>query len=385
MSSSGTAPRDDESRLLELDAFRAIAILAVMAHHFLNRYAPPRHFPSLYGYRDLYPQWLDLGALGVQFFFIISGFVIFMTLERCDHLLEFWGRRIARLYPAYFVATFVTFVIVNSVGPEEFHSHLVNVLVGLTFLPGYIDVSFVEPAYWSLVVELKFYLGLGHIYALTRGHFVAGGVAYCATGTVLSLLGSIPGWHILATLAHHVFLSEYAAYFTLGMAFYQVFSGWRRGWWIFALTALVEYALAGPVTTLAEHLTAAAMVLAFVGFVSGRLKFLAVRPLVFLGGISYSLYLLHQYIGVSLIPFFTRGLGLPDIAAACCVAAVCMALAYLLMRGVEVPAKRALLRWMRQHLFPSLPRRLPALSFVKNGPKRFDAEPERVAAQAGAA
>jgi len=363
--SPGSTPTDTESRLPELDAFRAIAIFGVLVHHYLSRWAPPDHTPSLYGYHYSYPQWLDLGALGVQFFFMISGFVIFMTLERCEHLLEFWVRRIARLYPAFLVGTFVTFAIANTLGPPEFHSTLKDALIGLTFLSGYIPgAELVEPAYWSLVIELQFYCCIGIVYTLTRGRFIAGWTAYCAVGTVLMLLGQIPGWHILVTLAHHLFLSAYTPYFTIGIAFYLVFSGYRPGWWIFALAALVEYVVATPLTSLAQHLTVGAMVFAFGGFVAGRLKFLAVRPLLFVGGISYSLYLLHQYVGVSLIPYFTRGLGLPDLVATGLVTALCMGMAWLMMRYVEVPAKRALLRWSRQHLFVTLPRYLPALSFA---------------------
>src|SRR5215469_4574944 len=95
---------DADSRIQVLDAFRALAILGVMLHHYLSRYAPPDHPRNLYGYEHQYSQLFDLGAMGVQFFFVISGFVIFMTLEKCHHLVEFWVRRIARLEPAYICA-----------------------------------------------------------------------------------------------------------------------------------------------------------------------------------------------------------------------------------------------------------------------------------------
>jgi peptidoglycan/LPS O-acetylase OafA/YrhL len=228
------------SRLLVLDAFRAIAILAVMVHHYLSRFAPPDHIPSLYGYRHSYPQWLDFGTMGVQFFFIISGFVIFMTLQRCRHLFEFWTRRIVRLYPAYVVAMLLTFCVVNTIGPLELHRSPADFLVGLTFLTPYVPgVKYVDGSYWSLVTEMQFYFVIGILYTLFRRQFVLVWTAYACTGAVLWWLGASDVSHPLRTLARHVFLTESVPYFTAGIIFYQLYSGVKQAWWPLAIGAIV--------------------------------------------------------------------------------------------------------------------------------------------------
>jgi len=64
------------SRILELDSLRGLAIIAVMLYHYTSRYV------RLYGFHNTPPFEFWYGRLGVEFFFIISGFVIFMTLSK---------------------------------------------------------------------------------------------------------------------------------------------------------------------------------------------------------------------------------------------------------------------------------------------------------------
>ena len=364
------ASRDDE-RLAVLDAFRAIAILAVLVHHYFSRWAPPDHPENLYGYADTYPQWLDLGALGVQFFFIISGFVIFMTLERCTHLFEFWVRRLGRLYPAYVVATLITFAIVNLLGPSAFQSSFSDVAIGLAFMTTFVpDARFIEPAYWSLIVEMQFYFWIGLLYALSRGRFIFVWCTFVLLGLALWVAGSAETLHALRTVSRYVLLAPYLPHFTAGMLFYRLHSGRTTGTRALAAVAALGYLLTMHDQSAAFHAVNAAMIAMFALFLGGRLEWLALRPLLFVGSISYSLYLLHQYLGVMLIGWLTAVTGLPDLAAAAGAAGACVALAFALTTWVEQPAKRWLLRGLRDRLAPA-GIRWPRLTFRRERPDQI--------------
>ncbi len=88
--SRGGAPLDSQ-RLATLDGLRTIAILAVVAFHYCYRWGPPLNPASLYPYGTALAGLPDvrLGQYGVQLFFVISGFVIALTLERCRTPGEF--------------------------------------------------------------------------------------------------------------------------------------------------------------------------------------------------------------------------------------------------------------------------------------------------------
>ena len=93
-------------RLVELDALRGIAAMAVVAYHYTTHYA------NQIGHMTPLRFGFPAGNYGVHLFFLISGFVIFMTLERTRNAMDFVVSRFSRLYPAYWAAMLVTGVVV---------------------------------------------------------------------------------------------------------------------------------------------------------------------------------------------------------------------------------------------------------------------------------
>ena len=147
-------------RLSQVDALRGLAALAVVFFHFTTRFTElylPDYRPSLsatYGY------------FGVNLFFIVSGFVIFMTLERTAKPMDFVVSRFSRLFPTYWAGILLTFCITHWLGLPgklvEFWPAIANFLM----IHSIFGVPHVDGVYWTLEVELLFYTGMFLLYRL---------------------------------------------------------------------------------------------------------------------------------------------------------------------------------------------------------------------------
>src|ERR1700712_4874593 len=179
----GTSSR----RIQDLDAFRALAILAVMCFHFSYRWRPPNDPVDYYGFHGTVP-WFQFGGLGVQFFFIISGFVIFMTIEAFASVADFGVRRLSRLYPTYLCCMIVTFLLVRYLGSPEGEPSLRQLLVGFSMASPSFGVLWVDGAYWSLLVEAKFYVYIAVLYFAFRRHFALAWLALCTVAAAASFV-----------------------------------------------------------------------------------------------------------------------------------------------------------------------------------------------------
>ena len=157
-----------KSRIDYLDGLRGVAILLVLAFHAYSRW------PNLVPYGDTYANFpiFKLGWLGVQLFFLISGFVIFMTLDKTTNIGSFIFKRWLRLFPAMLLVSvliFFTAPILDArpAGPPN----ALSLLPGLTFIEPtwwnkllHIEIKPLEGAFWSLYVEFKFYIFASLIY-----------------------------------------------------------------------------------------------------------------------------------------------------------------------------------------------------------------------------
>ncbi len=297
------------NRIAYLDGVRGLAILLVVLFH---TYAIHPEMP----YSDQFFEiWLfKYGWIGVELFFLLSGFVILMTLERSKSFYEFIFKRWLRLFPAMLLVCIFLYATAGFF-PERYggQPELSSLVPSLTFINPYIlnkiiPYSFVnlEGSFWSLYVEVAFYIIVGliyfkysnrnclkTIYALLACHFLA---------VILDLLNT---WMIdLRLLRNIVKITNavgllYFGWFSIGMMLYQFREEHKRSVrvWIFVLL-LISSIITGYIT----RNTLDAMVALFVITLifplilwSKVLQRCLEQPFwIFLGFISYPLYLIHE-------------------------------------------------------------------------------------------
>lgn len=345
-------------RLVELDVLRFVAAFAVMSFHYMAA------SKSLW---DEYPTTLfapvarltTLGILGVELFFLISGFVILMSVW--GHTVgEFAVSRVSRLYPAYWFAVLVIFIMYRFSGVSGFDPKLSDgeYLLNLTMFQGAFDVGHAGGVFWSLWVELRFYVLVG-LFSLV-------GI------TLRRCLVFMAAWFGLALLAEFtqndalvfVFMPRQAPYFIAGMGFFLIHRfGARAGalmpWLLVAagygmslyaamervgervrLVGIAHYP--APPEAVIVAITVVYLLMAAVAL--GWLRWMRWRRLVALGALTYPLYLLHQTVSAVVIPAYR------DVVDPWALAAITMAvsigLAYVVYRVVDKPGQR----WLRTRL-----------------------------------
>jgi len=136
-------------RLEFLDAVRGFAALAVVISHALERTPHSWSLP------------VNLGEFGVVTFFIVSGFIIPVSMERAGALKPFWVSRIFRLYPMYWVSLIFVLLLAwmhLSPLPPGFAVHQTRaVLLNVTMLQQFVNIPNALDSYWTLTLELLFY------------------------------------------------------------------------------------------------------------------------------------------------------------------------------------------------------------------------------------
>jgi peptidoglycan/LPS O-acetylase OafA/YrhL len=325
-----------------IDAFRGIAVLSVMAFHYTVRWAPPDFASSnVYGYHLAYSPFLNVGALGVELFFVISGLVIAMTVERSRDAMDFIAKRMARLYPAFLVAMLLTFAVTHFASVPSFRTSFWDLPANFTMVPGEFRVRAVDGAYWSLAWELEFYLLVSIAFFFFRANF------WMPITVLMCLVVPLRWIGFHADTLDRLLVAKYAPLFLLGIGGWLLLLKRRRKEGSAVLAAAIvlcaldigNYATNGmPVWAASAYIAggvAVMFVLLHTGFSFG--------PLTWIGRISYSLYLIHENIGVLVIRHLVSA-GIPDMAAAVAAAFVCVGLAAVMFYIVEDRGKTFVLR-----------------------------------------
>ena len=354
-----TSPKARSSKPIRADiqALRAMAVLLVVLNHF-------------------WPSLIPGGYTGVDVFFVISGFLITAHLRReLDatgrvRLATFWSRRVKRLLPAALLVLMVTLVAALIWMPvTAWQKTMVQIAGSGTYVLNWIlaadsvdyfaagTVGTPVTHYWSLSVEEQFYI-VWPMLILTAMLFCRGRSARVRNVVLLTVLSAVA----VASFAYATFSSwsdpTPAYYYTTGRAWEFALGGlltfiprlrsstWSIGmswlaWVSFAATALLlngSSGVPGPAALLPVLATAIVIVIGDSDARWAPTRITSIRPVQFVGDVSYSIYLWHWPL-IFLLPFIIQR-PVNSVGRLAVLVAV-IALAWLTKKYVEDPPRRS--------------------------------------------
>lgn len=341
------------SRYGELDALRGIAALMVVIFHFIWGRPDDAHFN------------FNIGNMGVELFFIISGFVIFMSLSKIESGTEFIINRFTRLYPTYWACLSLTFILINIYYHYTIIDfpklHVSDYLANLTMFQFFIGFPNVDESYWTLSIELLFYILMFLFYKLKLlKHILSIGLAMVL---ILVLLNQFYWNTSLQLIFRYVPLFSYFPLFYAGILFYKLFSSDKSRAKYFSLIVLAfcsQYLLfntTGRIIFFSAQTYAVVLFIFMIVFsliAIKKMSFITFKPLLFLGKISFALYLLHTFISVNLLfPFLVDYLHFNYwLSAFFIVLPVLIILSAGVTYVIEIPAQKSLKTLLKQKLIP---------------------------------
>jgi peptidoglycan/LPS O-acetylase OafA/YrhL len=329
-----------------LDGLRGVAIIIAILYHAYTRWG------AFVPYGNEYAYTFYFGQVGIHLFLLISGFVILMSLENSKDVFSFMYKRWLRLFPAMLVATILIFCTAHFFYERPKGIPALSAIVpGLLFIePEWlktvsgIPFNALEGSFWSLFVEVKFYVAFGILYfALGRTKAIAG---ICVL-FFLSLLPLVINYPVLEKLLETLSLRQFAWF--AGGAFAYLFFVHKQKRYLLLCFAVCSCELwrtfyADPYVIIASY-CAITLFLLPVYFENFR-AVLSSKFLLFFGFISYPLYLIHENAMIAMIIKFDRVFGgkIPHVILPLIAISVLSVIAYVIAKYLEPLVKNVLLR-----------------------------------------
>lgn len=143
------------NRLQLLDYGRLAAALCVVAYHYFFNGIQNGKIAAITSVPEIVAL-ARYGYLGVQFFFMISGYVIFFSAQNRS-ASQFAVSRLVRLYPAFWIAVFLTSCFALLWGGSRMSVTPAQIAANLTMFAPALGQAYVDGVYWTLQLELTFY------------------------------------------------------------------------------------------------------------------------------------------------------------------------------------------------------------------------------------
>lgn len=310
-----------KEEILSLNLLRFLACLSVICGHFFATLVSAGYLPY---FLTVFSPFTQYGYLGVNAFFLISGFVISLSAEGRT-AREFLYARFIRLYPLFWVCVAITTFL--AVVFDFRNISLGQFLANLTMLPGVFgNYEYIDGVYWTLAVELRFYLFIGLLVAL-RSYFNVNLQKAALVVTVLAICNIILRGVDSTSVPSHIFSlflddywSGYVGYFIAGVLFYGIYENKKTYFHYPALLVCYVLALAEALhrsyptndkIIVVLYITSFFVMLMLISlkkisnlhftFLGSNYK----KIIILLGAVTYPLYLLHSSLISSLLELFS--------------------------------------------------------------------------------
>ncbi|PFG31880.1 acyltransferase family protein [Paramicrobacterium agarici] len=349
-----SSPTVTRPRFALIDLTRFAAAAAVLIYHFTARENKAWGEPVNEVFPGLFP-FAKYGFLGVEVFFIISGFVILLSAEGRKPA-AFIASRVSRVYPAYWTGVALTSFLLLFLWPAGKDISVAQALLNLTLLQEVFNVPHIDGVYWTLWAELRFYLlvfGL-IIVGLTRERVLSLAILWPPLAALFQQLDS----DVIDT----ILMPEQAPLFSMGIIIYLLvkqpknFVLWAALGvnWIFAVFQTNGGTRIGAESNTENLLdpVIVAVVLGFAGvaiclFALTRLSRIRAAWMTSLGLLTYPLYLVHEHWGWWMLSNLREA---PSWLALLIASLGCIALAWAIYAFVEKPFGPRMRALLKRHL-----------------------------------
>jgi peptidoglycan/LPS O-acetylase OafA/YrhL len=262
-------------RIKHIDALRGLAALLVTIFHITGSSGLTKQTASYFSF----------GWVGVDIFFVISGFILPYSMMKTHYKIKAFGifilKRVIRVYPAYIISIGIGVVMAIITGrylyPKE------SIILHILLLNNLFPYPSVSPVFWTLTIEFQFYLLVGLLfYYFSKSNISS-----------LILITALVACSLYVNNASYIL--RWFPFFALGILIFN-----KRMtnmppilFWIFS--AAIWFVIA-KVHGLPQ-LIASIFALLFILYAKAEKQTLFNRIILWLGTISYSLYLVHWEIG----------------------------------------------------------------------------------------
>lgn len=306
----------DSQKNKTIELWRGISIALVVAYHYTNRvpheYMNSQNPPSIEFYT---------GKIGVYIFFVISGLLIAKSIAASKSVAEFYSKRLTRIWPLFIVACVVIFGFLQFLappivpdGPKKFFEEprtIIDLFANFFFLSD-LGFNWIDGVFWSILVELKFYLFVGLAAFFIGPRYITAfswaAVAISMLDFTVFLMTGEPDGGIINKIIHGVLIGQYLPFFAIGMLMFK--KDYGPVFIANLFCASLQFVLVTGSNPDLNVLGTIKFVLLMGAIFAADSLLLSGRIFLFLGKYSYSIYLFHQMIGLSIARALAPSIGL---------------------------------------------------------------------------